>query len=413
MRPLAEAQAEILDALRRLPIRSVAVDEAAGLALAEPVIAAHDIPPFPNSAMDGYAVRAVDLAGLPVDLPVLEDVPAGNVPRLEVSRGTAIKIMTGATIPAGADTIVPVEATEALEDGTVRVLAPSKVGEHVRPAGGDLAAGTEIFPAGVRLGPAHLAVLASVGARPRVSRRPVVAVMSTGDEVVPADTETLEPGKIRDTNRVLLRNAVTRVGASVVDYGIIADDAEELHRALAAASSVADVVVTSGGVSMGEYDLVKQVLGALGTVDFWQVAMQPGKPFAFGTVGGTPLFGLPGNPVSVFVAFEQFVRPAILSMMGSDRLFRSRIPGVLGEAVDTNPEKVVFVRVRLDWKADGTPVAMSSGGQSSNVLSALALADALAVVPVGVGAMEAGAKVELEMFRWPEGRTREESVDGR
>jgi len=408
VRPLTEAQTEVLDTVRRLPIRTVTVDEAAGLALAEPVIAAHDIPPFPNSAMDGYAVRSADLSDVPVDLSVLEDVPAGSVPRLEVSTGTAIKIMTGATIPKGVDTIVPVEMTEALDGETVRIFESSETGEHVRPAGGDLAAGTEVFPAGVRLGPAHLAVLASIGAKPRVRRRPVVAVMSTGDEVVPADTEILEPGKIRDTNRVLLRNAIAAAGASVVDYGIIADDAEELHRALAAASSVADVVVTSGGVSMGEYDLVKQVLGALGTVDFWQVAMQPGKPFAFGTLGGTPLFGLPGNPVSVFVAFEQFVRPSILSMMGSDRLFRSRIPGVLGEAVDTNPDKVVFVRVRLAWNQDGTPVAVSSGGQSSNVLSALALADALAVVPVGAGALEAGARVELEMFRWPEGRTRAE-----
>jgi molybdopterin molybdotransferase len=213
---------------------------------------------------------------------------------------------------------------------------------------------------------------------------------------------------IRDSNRVLLEAVVEATGASVVDFGIVADDAAELRRALTAAASEADAVVTSGGVSMGEYDLIKQVLGELGTVDFWQVAMQPGKPFAFGTVEGTPLFGLPGNPVSVFVAFEQFVRPALLRMMGADRIYRERIDGTLGEKVESNPEKTVFLRMRRACGADGDPVFLRSGGQSSNVLSALALADALAVIPVGVGSLDAGATVEMEMFSWPEARTRKE-----
>ena len=159
---------------------------------------------------------------------------------------------------------------------------------------------------------------------------------------------------------------------------------------------------------MGEYDLIKQVLGELGTVEFWQVAMQPGKPFAFGTVEGTPLFGLPGNPVSVFVAFEQFVRPALLHMMGADRIYRERIEGTLGEAVESNPEKTVFLRMRRARGAEGDTVFLRSGGQSSNVLSALALADALAVIPVGVGSLDAGATVEMEMFSWPEARTRKD-----
>jgi molybdenum cofactor synthesis domain-containing protein len=408
VRPLPEAQQEVLDAVRPLPVETVSIAEAVGLALAVPITAPHDIPPFPNSAMDGYAVRAVDVALPPVELPVLEDVPAGSVPSRSVEPATAIKIMTGATLPEGADAIVPVEDTAPVPNARVRVLRAVEQGAHVRAAGGDLAAGGEVFPAGLRLGSAHLAVLAAMGVAPRVHRRPVVAIMSTGDELVPADTAVLRPGMIRDSNRVLLEAVVEATGASVVDFGIIADDAAELHRALTAAASEADVVVTSGGVSMGEYDLIKQVLGDLGTVDFWQVAMQPGKPFAFGTVEGTPLFGLPGNPVSVFVAFEQFVRPALLRMMGADRIYRERIEGTLGEDVEANPEKAVFLRMRKARGADGDPVFLRSGGQSSNVLSALALADALAVIPVGVGSLEAGATVELEMFSWPETRTRKD-----
>lgn len=408
MRPLPEAQQEVLDAVRPLPVETVSIAEAVGLALAVPITAPHDIPPFPNSAMDGYAVRAVDVALPPVELPVLEDVPAGSVPSRSVEPATAIKIMTGATLPEGADAIVPVEDTAPVPNARVRVLRAVEQGAHVRAAGGDLAAGGEVFPAGLRLGSAHLAVLAALGVAPRVHRRPVVAIMSTGDELVPADTAVLRPGMIRDSNRILLEAVVEATGASVVDFGIIADDAVELHRALTAAASEADVVVTSGGVSMGEYDLIKQVLGDLGTVDFWQVAMQPGKPFAFGTVEGTPLFGLPGNPVSVFVAFEQFVRPALLRMMGADRIYRERIEGTLGEDVEANPEKAVFLRMRKARGADGDTVFLRSGGQSSNVLSALALADALAVIPVGVGSLEAGATVELEMFSWPETRTRKD-----
>jgi molybdenum cofactor synthesis domain-containing protein len=412
VRPLQEAQRDVLDAVERLPIETVAIADACGLALAGPVVAPHDIPPFPNSAMDGYAVRAADVERPPVDLRVLEDVPAGSVPTVSLKPATAIKIMTGATLPRGADAIVPVEDTEPAGVGEARILRAAEAGAHVRLAGGDLEAGAEVFPAGIRLGPAHLAVLASIGVSPRVHRRAVVAIMSTGDELVPADTEVLEPGMIRDSNRVLLRAVVEAAGASVLDFGIVADDAGELRRVLKAAAAGADVVVTSGGVSMGEYDLVKEILGELGTVEFWQVAMQPGKPFAFGTVDGTPLFGLPGNPVSVFVAFEQFVRPALLGMMGADCIYRERTGGVLGEKVETNPHKTVFLRMRKAVGRDGIPVYVRSGGQSSNVLSALALADALAVIPVGVAAVDAGEAVDLEMFSRPEARTREEVLGG-
>lgn len=239
-------------------------------------------------------------------------------------------------------------------------------------------------------------------------RRPVVAVLSTGDEVVPADVVSLEPGLIRDSNRPQLVGLLSELGAAVRDFGIVPDDEPLLRDTLQRAAAEADVVVTSGGVSMGEYDLVKQLLTELGSVEFWRVAMQPAKPFAFGTVDGTPLFGLPGNPVSVFVAFEEFLRPALLTMMGATRIFRSQIRGTMAEDVATDPDKTVFLRVATTYDPDTGWSARRSGGQSSNVLSALAGADALAVVPVGVGDVARGDGVALEMFRWPEQRSREE-----
>jgi molybdenum cofactor synthesis domain-containing protein len=409
VKPLIDAQREVLDACPRLPVQPTPLSDALGLVLGESVAAPHPVPPFANSAMDGYAVRAEDTRGAPVALNVLEDVPAGRVASVDVRPGTAIKIMTGAPMPAGADAVVKVEDTEPGED-TVRVLVEVPPGEAVRPAGGDLAEGDVVFEPGVRLEPAHLAVLASIGqAHPVVSRRPRVAVLSTGDEVRPPETAGLRPGQIRDTNRPLLTGLLADLGAEVLDLGIVGDDAPQLGETLAKASADADAVLTSGGVSMGEYDLVKAVLADLGDIEFWKVAMQPAKPFAFGLLNHTPLFGLPGNPVSVMVAFEQFARPALLAMMGADRLFRPRITGVMTVPVRTDPRKTVFVRVEVA-SDDGRWEARPSGGQSSNVLSALAAADAFAVVPVGQGEVEGGSEVSLEMFRWPETRTRKETL---
>lgn len=411
MKPLPQAQQDVLAAVPPLPVVEVPLREALGLVLAADVAAAHDVPPFANSAMDGYAVQARDTDNAPVTLPVLEDVPAGHAPRSKVEPGTAAKIMTGAALPPGADAVVKVEDT-APGDGEVRILVKVPAGTSVRPAGGDVAAGTVVFSAGDRLGPAHLGVLASLGvAAPRVRMRPRAAVFSTGDEVHPPETEHLRPGWIRDSNRPLLAGLLVELGVEVLDYGIVPDDTALLRDTLAKAGGEADAVITSGGVSMGEYDLVKAVLAELGDIDFWQVAMQPAKPFAFGLLGGTPFFGLPGNPVSVMVAFEQFARPALLHMMGALRLFRPRVRGRLAAAVETDPAKTVFLRVSAFPSGDGW-MAELSGGQSSNVLSGLAGADAFAVVPQGVGGLPAGAEVELEMFRWPESRTAEEALGG-
>ncbi|VAV91482.1 Molybdopterin molybdenumtransferase [hydrothermal vent metagenome] len=404
MKPLAQAQVEILAGVPGLGTEEVPVAEALSRVMAEPAVATGPVPPFPNSAMDGYAVRAGDLSSVPVTLPVNEDVAAGSVPTLDVVPGTATRIMTGAPMPGGADAVVPVEDTESADRSTVIINASVGEGTHVRPAGGDVAPGDVVVEAGVRLTARHVAALAGAGIAPVVSKVPTVALMSTGDEVVEPDTAELAPGKIRDTNRVLLRAMLADLGVPFVDLGIVGDDTEELRAAYVHAAEVGDVIVSTGGVSMGDFDFVKEILRDTGSVDFWRVAMQPGKPFAFGNVSGTPLFGLPGNPVSTFVSFEQFVRPAILSMMGATKVFRPRIAGIMGEDVQTNDEKEVFLRVLLAEDSNGSFVAVRSGGQGSNVLSTLAAAEAFAVIPVGVGSLSAGDPVTLEMFVWAENR---------
>lgn len=399
MKPLAEAQAEVWEAMTRLPVVSVNLEEALGMVLAEEVIAPHDVPTFPNSAMDGYAVRRDDVTLVPTTLEVIEDVPAGSVPQHQVTSGTAIKIMTGAPLPDGADLVVRVEDTTTGE-GKVTIMAVAPV-LNIRPAGGDVSKGDKVLAPGIRMTPTHLGLLATIGVtQPKVFRRARVALLSTGDEVLPPETEQLPPGKIRDANRPLLKGLLTDLGVEFLDLGIVGDDPVELTEALLEGSSEADIVVSSGGVSMGEYDLVKQVLADLGEVELWQVAMKPAKPFAFGFLGDTPFFGLPGNPVSALVGFEQFLRPALLTAMGATNVRRPQLPAVAGERLVTDPEKTVFLRVNVSSR-EGKLVAELAGGQGSHVLSAAAGADGFAVVPVGEGVVERGEPIILEMFRWP------------
>lgn len=400
LKPLEDARAEVLEGVERLAAASVPLSCALGLVLAEDIIAPDDVPPFANSAVDGYAVRAQDIVGAPVTLVVVEDVAAGHVATRPVAEGTAIKIMTGAPIPVGADAVVKVEDVLA-EGSMVRIDVPEPSGTAVRPAGGDVTRGETVFRRGTILRPAHVGVLASLGmVNPVVFRRPRVAVISTGDEVVPPETSMLEPGAIRDSNRPLLLALLSEVGVEIDDRGIVPDDADLLRSVLVDAASANDAVLTSGGVSMGDYDLVKRILTEVGNVELWKVAMQPAKPFAYGKIGGTPLFGLPGNPVSVYVAFEQFVRPALLTMMGVRLRHRPRLIAILGETVETDPGKTVFLRVRLE-RSEDRYVAWLSGGQSSNVLSAAANAEGVAVVGRGIGKMEAGSDVTVEVWNWP------------
>ena len=403
MRSVSEVRSQVLDTIRSLPAEPIRFQDAVGRILAEPVMATHDVPSFANSAMDGFAVRASDVSGPGALLTILEDVAAGQVSTVAVGPGEATKIMTGAPMPEGADTVVRVEDTEE-DDGKVRILTSTDLGTSVRPPGGDVTAGATVFQAGTRLSAAHVGVLATIGVvEPVVARRPRVAVMSTGDELVPPETGELGPGLIRDSNRPMLLALLLEAGAETIDLGRVPDDADSLRAALGQAAAEADVIVTSGGVSMGEYDVTKAVLRDEASVEFYPVAMKPGKPQGFGTIGGTPFFGLPGNPVSVLVSFEQFVRPALLAMQGGAALLRPRVTGIAGEDFESDPEKEEFIRVRF-IDAAVPPTVAQTGGSGSHVLSGAANADAFAVLGVDVSDVRKGEAVVLELFRSVETR---------
>ena len=409
MRPLEDVRAHVLSTVSRLATEQIDFRDGLWRVLAEPVVATENVPPFANSAMDGFAVQGADVEDPGAELLILEDVAAGQVAGSKVSSGEAIRIMTGAPMPDGADTVVRVEDTAA-EGGKVSVSVSVPGGTYVRPAGGDVAAGQKVFDAGVRMGPMHVGVLATLGqVAPVVSRRPKVAIMSTGDELQPPETRDLGPGMIRDSNRPMLRSILQAVGVDILDIGTIPDDADALRAALGRAAVESDLIVTTGGVSMGDYDVTKAVLEDDTGVEFISVAMKPGKPFAFGQLGGTPFFGLPGNPVSVMVSFEQFVRPALLSMQGAVRVLRPQVLGIAGESLLTDPEKTVFLRVETSYR-DSQLVATPTGSQASNVLSGAAAADAFAVVPRGVADIEEGRPVILELFRALETRKVDDAI---
>lgn len=401
--PLEEVRARILGAVQALPTVTVPLGEALGLATATPLAATEPVPPFANTAMDGYAVRAGDTAGAsaeaPVRLVVVDELPAGRAPSVPVGPGQAIRIMTGAPVPPGADAIVMVEDTRVEGDG-VLVGRVARTGDHVRPAGGDLEAGVVVFPAGTVLGPAHLGVVASLGhATVAVVRRPRVAVMSTGDELM-APGDPLAPGRIRDTNRPMLLALVAQAGCEPVDLGIARDDEAVITERLERAVATCDALVTSGGVSVGDYDLVKAVLDRMGELDWHQVAIKPAKPLAFGLVGGKPAFGLPGNPVSSHVSFELFARPALLQMMGHEKRFRPVVEAVAEHAMPRRADgKLHLDRVRVR-REGGRLVAGRTGVQASNVLSAMAAANALALLPNGEGVTK-GERVEVMLLDAP------------
>ncbi|TDI56992.1 MAG: molybdopterin molybdotransferase MoeA [Acidobacteria bacterium] len=409
MRSLKAVRAEVLKSMRRLGTETIPFDEGVGRVLAEAIVSSEDVPHFANSAMDGFAVRATDVSEPDAVLEVLADLPAGQVASVSMSDGQAIRIMTGAPMPDGADTVVRVEDTAA-EGDKVRIHTVVEEGTYVREAGGDVRAGQVVFDSGLRMGPIHVGVLATLGlVEPVVSRRPRVGVMSTGNELQPPATQDLAPGMIRDSNRPMLVGLLEDAGAEVIDYGRIGDDADELRAALGRAAVETDAIVTTGGVSMGDYDVTKLVLREEAGVDFIKVAMKPGKPLAFGRLGGAPFFGLPGNPVSVVVSFEQFVRPALLTMQGASAVLRPQMTVAAGERLVTDPAKTVFLRVRLE--GDGAALrATQAGGQASNILSVAAVADAFAVVPIGVETIDEGEPVLIELFRSPETREHRHDV---
>jgi len=400
--PLGDVQREILGAVAPLAPVTVPVRDALGLVTTRDVIAGEAVPPFANTAMDGYAVRAADTTGAgpeaPVRLTVAGELPAGRAPTQPVGEGEAIRIMTGAPMPDGADAVVMVEYTETDGDA-VRVMHAARPGDHVRAAGGDLAPGDLVFPAGTVLGPAHLGVLTSSSFQDvEVVPRARVGVLSTGDELV--ERGPLHPGQIRDSNRPMLLAQVADAGADAADLGLAPDDESIITRTLEDALASCDAVLTSGGVSVGDFDYVKAALGRLGRMQSWQVAIKPAKPLAFGVIDGTPVFGLPGNPVSSLVSFETFARPALLLMMGHAGRFRPEVTATAERAMPRKPDgKLHLDRVRVRAEGD-TYVAARTGDQASNVLSATAAANGLALLPDGDGVPEGGA-VRVMRLDWP------------
>jgi len=399
MIPLDEARARINRDINVLGPVKVRLSEARGLVLAESVVAAEDIPPFANTAMDGFAVVAADTDSAspdnPMTLPVVATIAAGSVAPRALEAGEVMRIMTGAPMPEGADAVVKVESTKAVGGNLVEVIEDVAVGNHIRSAGGDIGAGTEVFTPGVTLSPGHLGVLASLGRlEVQAHRRPRVAVMSTGDELIEGPTP-LQPGQIRDSNRWTLLALVEESGCVPVDLGLLPDDDPTIRAALARAVDEADVVITSGGVSMGDFDLVKVILSELGDFNWMQVAIKPAKPLAFGLMQGVPVFGLPGNPVSSMVSFELFARPALRAMMGHTNTERLQVMALADESLNRFPDgKTHFQRVRLRLQADGAWHARSAGGQGSHQLSAMAEADGLAILPDGDG-VAAGSQVKV------------------
>ena len=381
------------------PLAPIVVDllDAEGLVLADDVVSAEQVPPFHNSAVDGYAVHASDTERLPVDLPVVGEVAAGAATDRVLAPGEAIRIMTGAPIPPGADAVVMVEETERLGDDRVRVKAAVRPGAAVRSAGDDVQPGDLLFTAGTIVRPAVLGVLASVNARRvAVYRRVTVGVLSTGDELV-EDDRPLRAGEIRESNRRMLAALLRESGCAVADYGIVPDDEAQLESVLRTAASSCDAIVTSGGVSMGDYDVVKAVLGRIADMHWMQIAIKPAKPFAFGTLDGKPIFGLPGNPVSSLVSFEMLARPALRRMMGHARLARpSHVAIADDDFLRRSDQKVHLVRVVAEFQEDGRCHVKSVGAQGSHQLAATALANAIAVIPDGDG-VPVGAEVAIVM----------------
>jgi molybdopterin molybdotransferase len=409
---LEEARARIYEDLLPLRAEIVPLSEALGRVLAVDAVARLTVPPWDNSAMDGFAVRSEDTVAAsaqePVRLAVVGEVAAGHEPAVRVEPGTAVRILTGAMLPLGADAVVPVEATDAPEGiavlpANVAIQEPAAVGAHIRAAGSDIRQGDALLPAGTRIGPAAVAALAATGhARVEVHRRPRVAIIATGDELSPIG-EPLGPASIPDSNSESIAAQVVAAGAEPVRLGIAADDRDAVRERLLEGILAADVLVATGGVSVGARDIVKEVFEEIGSLDLWRVAIQPGKPLAYGSAarpdgGYCILFGLPGNPVSSFVTFELFVRPVLRRLRGEPATQgRPVVRAVLEEAITKSAARRAFIRVRLGEEADaaGRYRAHLAGGQGSHVLSALAVANGLAVIPEGPPGLPAGAEVEV------------------
>jgi molybdopterin molybdotransferase len=417
VRPISvdEALEYILQRVAPLDGHLISIVDAMDRVLAETIVSSVDVPPFSNSAMDGYAVQARDTSHAdsesPAVLGVIAEVPAGAVPDRPVQPGTAVRIMTGAPVPPGSDAVVPFESTSegrdraVVQSGQVAIYEPVRSGDNVREAGEDIRKGQRVLSEGHVLRPPDVGMLAALGCpQVKVVRRPRVAVLATGDELVNVD-EPITPGKIRNSNEYTSIALVKRYGGVPVPLGIARDTAEDLTGKIGEglAQSV-HLFLTSAGVSVGDFDVVKSVLAEQGEMHFWQVAMKPGKPLAFGSVGGVPLLGLPGNPVAAMVAFEVFARPAILKLGGHASWEKPTVRAVLDEDVH-NSGRRHYMRAQVRRETDGYHVTTRGSGvrvQGSGILSSLVWADGLAVIPEEVTFLKAGSEIHVWMLDWPE-----------
>ena len=404
MIPLHEAQEAVLAGCKPLTPVQVVYSEMTGRVLAQDVVATEDVPPFSNTAVDGYAVRASDTEQTPVELVVVDTLAAGAEPKIAVNAGEAIRIMTGAPMPQGADAVVMVEDTQRVGETHVLISRGAKVHDGVRDAGSDVRAGETVFVPGTVLNAAGIGVLASVNARTvRAFPRARVALLSTGDELV-VDGSPLRIGQIRESNLTMLDSMIAATGCEVINLGVVRDDEAELERVFRDVVERCDAIVTSGGVSMGDFDVVKAVLSKIATMQWMQMAIKPAKPFAFGQLQSSdgrtiPIFGLPGNPVSSLISYELLARPALRKMMGhTEHLMRPAIHAVLDSPLKRKQDgKIHFMRVFGEFAEDGRLHVRDSGPQGSHQLASTAMANGLAQVPDGNG-LQAGDSVAVYLL---------------
>ncbi len=407
-----EALTAVLGGVSVLAAETVALPEALGRVLAEPVTAQDSLPPFANSSMDGYALRAADLVGAtavnPATLRVIGDVAAGAMPEMTITTGTAVRIMTGAPLPAGADAVVPVEDTdeqwrnrERPLPETIQISRAVGPGDYVRHPGEDIEAGQIVMEAGHLIRPQEIGVLASLGvAQVAVIRRPKVGILATGDELIDV-AEPLRPGKIRNSNGYTQTAQVMALGAIPIPLGVARDSEADVRAKLQAGLDAGvDLFISSAGVSVGAYDVVKAVLDESGDVNFWRVRMRPGKPLAFGAYRGVPYLGLPGNPVSAMVSFERFARAAIRKMAGYTRLERPQLQVTLQDEIQSDGRES-YIRAVV-WREDGRYLAATTGDQGSHIMTSLVKANALLIVPENVTLVESGTQMTAWMLDWPE-----------
>lgn len=409
---VAEALEAVLAGITVLQAETVPLLDALGRVLAEPVTAHDNLPPFANSSMDGYALQASDSqaaqSNQPVELRVIGDIAAGAIPHLTLTPGTAARIMTGAPLPPGADAVIPVEDTnEAWRDKTrpqpttVQIRRAVQVGDYVRWPGEDVQVGQVVLEAGHLLRPQEIGVLASLGvSQVRVVMRPRVGILATGDELIAVE-EPLQPGKIRNSNGYAQQAQVMALGAIPVSLGVARDTEADVRAKLQAGLDAGvDLFISSAGVSVGAYDVVKAVLEEEGAIGFWRVRMRPGKPLAYGRYKGIPYLGLPGNPVSAMVSFERFARPAILKMGGKQRLARPQVMVVMQEDIHSDGRES-YLRAIVHRVGD-VYTAVTTGQQGSHMLTSLVKANALVVVPEGVQQVSQGTHLVALMLDWPE-----------